>query len=67
MHADLFHHLFHFEAKYFITYIDRFLVFFIVGILANVLMLFLYILFLFNKSAAENVVQGVSAFSIKSG
>ncbi len=51
-----------FEAKYFITYIDRFLVFFIVGILANVLMLFLYILFLFNKSAAENVVQGVFRF-----
>jgi uncharacterized protein (TIRG00374 family) len=54
--------IFIFQAKYFVTYIDRFLVFFIVGIVANTLMLFLYILFLFNKSAAENVVQAVFRF-----
>lgn len=54
--------VFIFQASYFISNIDRFLIFFIFGIVVNILMLFIYILFLFNKSAAENVVQWIFRF-----
>lgn len=54
--------VFIFKAPYFIEKIDRFLIFFIFGVLVNFLMLLLYVLFMFNKSAAENVVQFIFRF-----